>query len=79
LVASNRMETLLVSKKLPYALPSLQIDMLWHERDARDPVHKWMRSALPELTSMDTRLSGQQVETAGSEQPAVIKQFSLAV
>jgi DNA-binding transcriptional LysR family regulator len=79
LVASNRMATLLVSKKLPYALPSLQIDMLWHERDARDPVHKWMRSALQEITSVDARLSGQQIETAGSEHPAVISQFSLPV
>jgi DNA-binding transcriptional LysR family regulator len=60
LVASNRMETLLVSKNLPYTMPSLQIDMLWHERDARDPAHKWMRSVLPEITRMDARLSDQE-------------------
>jgi hypothetical protein len=61
------METLLVSKTLPFAVPSLQIDMLWHGRDARDPIHKWMRSALNEITGMDDRLSGQQVQNADED------------
>jgi hypothetical protein len=48
-------------------VPSLQIDMLWHGRDALDPIHKWMRSALNEITGMDDRLSGQQVQNADED------------
>jgi DNA-binding transcriptional LysR family regulator len=57
LIYSNRMETLLTWKRLPFELPPLKIDMLWHERDARDLSHGWVRSTLKELTNADTRLS----------------------
>jgi DNA-binding transcriptional LysR family regulator len=51
LIALNRMESLLVAKTLPFALPGLKIDLLWHERDARDPASKWIRSTLHGITS----------------------------
>jgi len=28
---------------LPFQLPAVHLDMLWHERDARSPAHKWLR------------------------------------
>jgi DNA-binding transcriptional LysR family regulator len=57
LIYSNRMEKFLAWKRLPFELPPLKIDMLWHERDARDLSHGWVRSILRELTNADTRLS----------------------
>lgn len=50
LIGLNRMESLLVAKKLPFTLPGLTIDLLWHERDARDPASKWIRSTLQGIT-----------------------------
>jgi DNA-binding transcriptional LysR family regulator len=59
LIALNRMESLLVVKKLPFTLPGLKIDLLWHERDARDPALKWVRSTLHAVTSNCTAAIGQ--------------------
>lgn len=56
LIELSRMESLLVTKKLPFTLPGLKIDMLWHERDARDPALKWVRSTLKTITSMEASL-----------------------
>lgn len=44
LVASTGVIESLVAKELPFALPVVHVDMLWHERDARNPSHKWMRN-----------------------------------
>jgi hypothetical protein len=44
LVASTGVIESLVAKELPFALPVVHVDMLWHERDTRNPSHKWMRS-----------------------------------
>jgi DNA-binding transcriptional LysR family regulator len=60
LIALNRMESELVSKKLPFPIPGLKIDMLWHERDARDPALKWVRATLRSETGMDVRLPTEQ-------------------
>jgi len=57
LISSSRMDGLLIWKKLPFKLPPLKIDVLWHERDGRDLAHSWVRSTLRELTSADTRLA----------------------
>lgn len=46
LIASTGMQEELVFKKLPFDLPSVHIDMLWHERDARNAPHQWVRDAL---------------------------------
>jgi DNA-binding transcriptional LysR family regulator len=36
----------LVAKELPFPMPEVHIDMLWHERDARSPGHRWLREQL---------------------------------
>jgi hypothetical protein len=56
------MESELLSKKLPFPIPGLKIDMLWHERDARDPALKWVRATLRSETGMDVRLPAEQGE-----------------
>jgi DNA-binding transcriptional LysR family regulator len=50
LIASTGMTEALVAKKLPFELPEVHVDMLWHERDARNPAHKWLRSQLSAST-----------------------------
>lgn len=44
LIASTGITGALISKELPFSLPNVHIDMLWHERDTRNPAHKWLRS-----------------------------------
>ncbi len=51
LIASTGMTESLLSKDLPLTLPAVHLDMLWHERDARSPAHKWLRN---HLESMNT-------------------------
>lgn len=46
LIAATGMSEALVAKELPFALPDVHIDMLWHERDARSPGHRWLRDQL---------------------------------
>ena len=46
LIAATGMEKELVYKELPFKLPEVHIDMLWHERDARSPGHHWLREQL---------------------------------
>jgi DNA-binding transcriptional LysR family regulator len=53
LVGSTGMTDSLVWKELPFDLPEVHIDMLWHERDARNPAHQWLRNHLIEMTSKD--------------------------
>ncbi|MBK4735174.1 LysR family transcriptional regulator [Noviherbaspirillum pedocola] len=51
LIATTRMDDLLTWTRLPFALPPLRIDMLWHEREVRDLAHRWLRGALQEITN----------------------------
>jgi DNA-binding transcriptional LysR family regulator len=44
LIASTGITGALISKELPFVLPNMHIDMLWHERDTRNPAHKWLRA-----------------------------------
>ena len=37
LIASTGMAEALIAKDLPFELPDVHVDMLWHERDARNP------------------------------------------
>ncbi len=46
LIASTGMAEALVVKELPFTLPDVHVDMLWHERDARNPAHRWLREHL---------------------------------
>ncbi|GAB3542472.1 LysR family transcriptional regulator [Noviherbaspirillum agri] len=50
LIASTGITGALVTKELPFAMPNMHIDMLWHERDTRNPAHKWLRSHLSGTT-----------------------------
>jgi DNA-binding transcriptional LysR family regulator len=51
LIASTGMTGSLISKELPFKLPDVHVDMLWHERDARNPAHKWLREHVNIMTS----------------------------
>jgi DNA-binding transcriptional LysR family regulator len=50
LIKSTGMEDELIWKELPMSLPEVHIDMLWHERDARNPAHVWLRENLIAIT-----------------------------
>jgi DNA-binding transcriptional LysR family regulator len=49
LVASTGVLESLVTKELPFKLPVVNVDMLWHERDTRNPSHKWVRAQFAKL------------------------------
>ena len=40
------MTTLLTTKELPFELPVVHVDMLWHDRDSRKAPHGWIRQQL---------------------------------
>lgn len=46
LVVSTGMGNELITKDLPIETPAVHVDMLWHERDARNLAHKWLREHL---------------------------------
>lgn len=46
LIDATGMSSQLIQKALPFKLPEVHIDMLWHERDARSPGHRWLREQL---------------------------------
>ena len=46
LIEATGMTEALVAKELPFSMPDVHIDMLWHERDARSPGHQWLREQL---------------------------------
>ncbi|HJV87727.1 MAG TPA: LysR family transcriptional regulator [Noviherbaspirillum sp.] len=50
LIASTGITGALVTKELPFSLPNVHVDMLWHERDTRNPAHKWLRDHLSGTT-----------------------------
>ncbi len=52
LIASTGMTDALVHKELPFQLPAVHLDMLWHERDARSPAHKWLRANLESMNNV---------------------------
>lgn len=52
LIAATGMSNALVAKELPFAMPDVHIDMLWHERDARSPGHRWLREQLVNAGAM---------------------------
>jgi hypothetical protein len=45
----------LVWRELPFTLPTVHLDMLWHERDARSPAHKWLRNHFESISSTSLR------------------------
>jgi DNA-binding transcriptional LysR family regulator len=49
LIGSTGMSDVVVAKELPFELPPVHVDMLWHERDTRNPSHKWLRNKLSSI------------------------------
>ncbi len=54
LIEATGMTDALIAKDLPFAMPDVHIDMLWHERDARSPGHRWLREQLDNSTALGT-------------------------
>ena len=46
LISSTGISSELVDLELPFDMPDVHVDMLWHERDARNLAHRWMREHL---------------------------------
>ncbi|MDO9216467.1 MAG: LysR family transcriptional regulator [Lacisediminimonas sp.] len=46
LIAATGMKDALVWKELPISLPEMHVDMLWHERNARNRAHQWLREQI---------------------------------
>jgi DNA-binding transcriptional LysR family regulator len=51
LIASTGAADALVWRELPFALPAVHLDMLWHERDGRSPAHRWLRKNLEGMSA----------------------------
>jgi len=49
LISATGLADQLVCKELPFATPAVNVDMLWHEREARNLAHQWLRSNLVSL------------------------------
>ena len=59
LIAATGMTDQVITRELPFALPPVHVDMLWHERDARSPAHRWLRKHLTAITSHATFATGE--------------------
>jgi DNA-binding transcriptional LysR family regulator len=57
LIASTGMKDALVWRELPFAMPAVHLDMLWHERDGRSPAHKWLRQHLEGMSQAPLKAS----------------------
>lgn len=55
LMVSTGMTESLVWRELPFALPAVHLDMLWHERDGRSPAHRWLRNNLEKTAAAATK------------------------
>lgn len=49
LISSTGMTNQLIWKELPFNMPPVNVDMLWHERHAHDAAHQWLRDNLVQL------------------------------
>ncbi len=55
LIDATGMSEQLIQKSLPFPLPEVHIDMLWHERNARSPGHRWLREQLRNSSALANR------------------------
>jgi DNA-binding transcriptional LysR family regulator len=62
LISSTGIENQLIWKELPIETPAVNVDMLWHERDVRNPAHKWLRDNLIELVEKTLNSDNPQIE-----------------
>lgn len=61
LIAATGMTDALTVKELPFPMPELHVDMLWHERDERSPGHQWLRKQLRNTGAFEP-ISAQHAE-----------------
>jgi DNA-binding transcriptional LysR family regulator len=52
LIEASPEASLLTVKALPFQLPMVYVDMLWHERDMRRPAHKWLRETIMSIPAV---------------------------
>ena len=64
LIASTGMTDLLIAKDLPFPMPPVHLDMLWHERDGRSPAHQWLRKHLESLSQVNIRAVAKRTDGA---------------
>lgn len=62
LISTTGVQNQLIWKELPFETPAVNVDMLWHERDARDPAHQWLRNNLIELVEKTLNSDNPQIE-----------------
>lgn len=62
LIPSTGIENQLIWKELPMETPAVNVDMLWHERDARNPAHQWLRNHLIDLVEKTLNSENPQIE-----------------
>jgi len=62
LLSSTGVESQLIWRELPFDTPAVNVDMLWHERDAKNPAHKWLRNNLIELVENTLNSENPQIE-----------------
>jgi DNA-binding transcriptional LysR family regulator len=55
-IASINMDGVLIAKQLPFKLPLVHVDMLWHERDVSNISHQWLRNTLHAMADADSNL-----------------------
>jgi DNA-binding transcriptional LysR family regulator len=60
LIAAIGLTDLVIGREMPFDLPPVHVDMLWHERHARDPAHRWIRDMLYDITG-GTRIQPRQL------------------
>jgi len=60
LMVSTGMTESLIWRELPFALPAVHLDMLWHERDGRSPAHRWLRNNLETTAAVATAPKGER-------------------
>ena len=58
LMVSTGMTDALVWRELPFQLPAVHLDMLWHERDGRSPAHRWLRKNLENMAESASPKTG---------------------
>ncbi len=67
LIASTGMSDQLIAKELPFALPPVHLDMLWHERDGRSPAHQWLRKRLESMNLQVSSLAAAKIASHSLE------------
>jgi DNA-binding transcriptional LysR family regulator len=64
LIASTGAAEQLIWRELPFQLPAVHLDMLWHERDGRSPAHRWLRKNLESLSASAQKMLPQKSEAS---------------